>query len=263
MVFFRLFSISIISLALFFSTGCSGSSEDEISADEIIDDVEKAMGEEKSGDAASDNEAADLNAEFDETDENKPAPSSAYRPSFSDGGRYVVQVKVFASRRAAEGLASKLADEGYPSYVAEVSNPTPDLSGTFYRVRIGSFSGVSLAQEFGEKVLLAMGYQYWVDNKSNDNKGSDSYGGGYDASAPAVSEPAAPAASSSWETGGDWGAGTPAASEPAPEPAAEPAPEPAAEPAPAPAAEPAPASGADDWGTGTSEPSSGGGDFDF
>ena len=259
MTFFRLICIAIISLALFFFTGCSSASEDEISADEIIEDVEKAMGDGESDDLSAD-DASTFNEEFDELEDKTSAPS-AYRPSFSDDGRYVVQVKVFASRRAAERLANQLADEGYPSYVAEVADPTPDLSGTFYRVRIGNFGGVSLAEEFGEKVVLAMGHQYWVDNKSNDSRGSEaSGGGGYDASysAPAVSEPA----TSTWESSSDWGAGTgstPAASEPAP--AAEPEPAPAAEPATAPAAEPA--TGTDDWGTGTTEPSSSGSDFDF
>ena len=76
MMYFRLFCISIISLALFFSTGCSGSSEDEISADEIIEDVEKSMDDEKGDDLAGDDQAADLNEEFDEIQEKKPSSSS-------------------------------------------------------------------------------------------------------------------------------------------------------------------------------------------
>lgn len=153
------------------------------------------------------------------------APSMAAQDAgFSDRGSFVVQVSVFKSKRQAANLVEKLANSGFPAYVAEVENPTADLSGTWQRVRIGRFQRIADARSFGENTLRGMGYDYWVDNKKNDNVGSGD-GDAYSSSpapvsapveempppAPVVSEPATPA-------GDAWG--TPK-SEPAPsEPAA-------------------------------------------
>jgi hypothetical protein len=104
--------------------------------------------------------------------------SPAGPPSFSENGRFVVQVSTLPSRSLADAVSEKLSAKGYPSYVAEVYNPTPALSGTYYRVRIGGFTGVSLARSFGENYLVADGYDFWVDNRSNDNVGLDGSGMG-------------------------------------------------------------------------------------
>lgn len=133
-----------------------------------------------------------------------PGVSSTFTPSergyagpagFSDRGRYVVQVSVFKSRRQAARLMEKLAENGFPAYVAEVENPTPELPGTYHRVRIGRFRTVSDAKAFGENTLASMGYGFWVDNKANDNVGGAAvdygYGGSsYESSAPAYQESA-------------------------------------------------------------------------
>lgn len=136
--------------------------------------------------------------------------SSSYVPEFADDGRYVVQVSCVASPRLGTDVAEKLRARGYPAYVAEVQNPTPELIGTYHRVRIGSFHTVSAARNFGNNVLVPAGYEFWVDNKSNDNVGMDGYGlgepaasSGYESSYQASTEPAAAPAqsssSSSWE----------------------------------------------------------------
>jgi hypothetical protein len=142
------------------------------------------------------------------------SPSSASsQPEFSPKGRYTVQITCVRSKSFADNMTSKMKDKGYPAYVAEVQNPTPNLSGTFYRVRIGGFDGLSAAKSFGENTLVASGYQYWVDKKSNDNVGMEGYGlgsgsagsnaaGSYD-NAPPAAAPAttpAPAPSSSYES---------------------------------------------------------------
>ncbi len=104
--------------------------------------------------------------------------SAAEPPVFSERGRFAVQVSTLPSRSLADALSEKLRAKGYPSYVAEVSNPTPSLSGTYYRVRIGGFTGVSLARSFAEKFLVPEGYDFWVDNRSNDNIGINGAGMG-------------------------------------------------------------------------------------
>lgn len=112
--------------------------------------------------------------------------ASTDQAGFSDAGRYVVQVAVFKSKRQAANLVEKLANSGYPAYVAEVESPVPDLSGTYHRVRIGKFLNITDAKSFGENTLKPNGYDFWVDNKKNDAVGGD--GSGY--SAPAAAEPA-------------------------------------------------------------------------
>jgi hypothetical protein len=147
---------------------------------------------------------------------------SADAAGFSQTGSFVVQVSVFRSSRQAAGLVEKLAAQGYPAYVAEVENPTPDLAGTYHRVRIGRFQRIADARAFGESTLRPSGYDFWVDNRKNDAVGGGwDYSSGPSYSAPsaarpveayrpaepaAPSEPAAPA-------GDAWG--TPKADEPA------------------------------------------------
>jgi hypothetical protein len=104
------------------------------------------------------------------------ASSSSFQPEFSANGRYTVQITCVRSKSFAGGMTEKMKDKGYPAYVAEVQNPTPNLSGVFYRVRIGGFGGLSAAKSFGENILTPSGYEYWIDKKSNDNVGMEGYG---------------------------------------------------------------------------------------
>lgn len=146
---------------------------------------------------------------------------SANKAGFSDAGSYVVQVAVFKSKRQAANLVEKLANTGYPAYVAEVESPVPDLAGTYHRVRIGKFMRLADAKSFGDNTLKPNGYDYWVDNKKNDAVSGD--GSGYSApaptpayEAPAASQPAyEPAAPSepAVPSGETWG--TPKTEEPA------------------------------------------------
>jgi hypothetical protein len=132
--------------------------------------------------------------------------------TFAPDGRFVVQISCVISRGLADRLVKKMEEKNFPAYVAEVVNPTPDLQGTYYRVRIGGFNGVSAARAFAEKALVPEGYQYWVDNRSNDAVGMSGSGLGETApssySSPASSPaPAAPSTSSeSWVPGSSSGA---------------------------------------------------------
>src|SRR3989339_34111 len=249
----KTFRVLAVLLVAGFMVNCGGKKEEEeLPADDMLSDIETVAP------ATTKDTAAAIPAK-ETAAEKKSALASRYTPNFSDNGKYVVQVSVFVARKAANRLATKFTEEGYAAYVAEVQNPTGDLTGTYYRVRIGNFSGVSDAKDFGENVVADMGYNFWIDNKSNDNVGGSmgsesSYGGygtssGSESSYPPVksdwgssistsdySTPAqTPAASSS---DNEWGSSAPATPAPAPAPAPEPPP-PAAEPAPA----PAPASG--------------------
>ena len=115
--------------------------------------------------------------------------AAASEAGFSDAGHFVVQVAIFKSKKQAAALVEKLSGQGYPAYVAEVTDPVPQLSGEYHRVRIGKFLKIGDAKAFGDNTLKPLGYDYWVDNKKNDGVGGT--GGGI--SSPA-SEPAAPAA---------------------------------------------------------------------
>jgi hypothetical protein len=150
----------------------------------------------------------------------KGAPSQAAEAAgFSERGSIVVQVSVFKSSRQAANLVEKLAAQGYPAYVAEVENPTPEMSGTYHRVRIGRFQRIADAKAFGENTLRPAGYDFWVDNKKNDAVGSGSYSSdSYSSpssyqpaeSTPApssfTSEPSAPAGEPAVPAGDAWGA---------------------------------------------------------
>ena len=167
-----------------------------------------------------------------------------HQPMFSEDGRYVVQVAVFKSRKQSNNLVEKLKSAGFPAYVASVEDPTPEMSGTWYRVRIGNFADAKSARNFGEETLRGQGYDYWLDNKSNDHKVIAASEGGSSYTEPAASsysEPASsyssPASSSSYSAPAETAPSTtpsePATSSP--------------EPVPAAASEPPPAK--DEWGT--------------
>lgn len=98
--------------------------------------------------------------------------AESYTPAFSEDGRYVVQIAAASSSPAADELARAFKGKGYPAYVTEVQNPTPSLSGTYYRVRIGGFAMLADAKAFGENILRPANYDYWVDLKSNDAVGT-------------------------------------------------------------------------------------------
>jgi len=134
--------------------------------------------------------------------------------TFSPNGRYVVQISTVASFDLANKIAGRFDKLGYPAYVAQVENPTPYLLGTFFRVRIGGFDRVSEARNFGETVLRPLGYDFWVDNRSNDRVGIGGVGLGSfqptthhsaarpaptPAPAPAVVSTPAPATTASFE----------------------------------------------------------------
>lgn len=156
----------------------------------------------------------------------KSSTRAASGTAFTSNGRYVVQVSTIRSKNLAERNLSKLEEAGYPAYIAEVQNPTPDLSGTYYRLRIGGFSTIAAAREFSEGSLKPSGYDYWIDNKSNDNVGLDagSFGNSGNSYQATTYEAPAPAASPASKSGSsEWGnsSGSAVSATPAATPAAE------------------------------------------
>jgi hypothetical protein len=127
--------------------------------------------------------------------------SAAMPEGIVTDGRYVVQVSVFKSRRMAGNVVEKLAAQGYPAYVAEVQDPSAELSGTYHRVRIGSFRSLAEAGKFGDNTLKPLGYDFWVDKKSMDHvgmrDGGSSSSSSSSPSSKSVSEPSEPAYKSS------------------------------------------------------------------
>ena len=163
----------LVAVGAWITTGCktksAQSSIERMVADSKLDSTpaDQAAPESTQGDAP---------ATFHPGKKTKPErhASKASSASISTNGKYVVQVLVFQTRKRAEALAGKLTDLGFPAYVAEVENPTPELSGTYYRVRIGSFSTREEAAAFGGERLKPQGFDYWVDAKANDHTGAGS-----------------------------------------------------------------------------------------
>ena len=168
-------------------------------------------------------------------------PSSATKPILSastnaveqgSSGSYVIQISIQPSKRNANAIVEKLSSNNIEAYVAEVENPG-ELEGTYYRVRIGYFESIELAQNFGKQTLERLGFAWWVDNKSNDHIGNsesdyEEYEGSGEEDDEEVEEE---------EEIVETPAPAPA---PAPAPQAAPAPTPTPAPAPAPQAAPAP-----------------------
>lgn len=114
---------------------------------------------------------------------NKKTTTSAPKSKANPDGRYVLQVSCVASSELAEKIAKKLEKTGYPVYIAEVQNPTPQLIGNYFRIRIGGFSDRNSAKAFGDSQLTPNGFSFWVDTRSNDNIG------GASSSKPSKTEP--------------------------------------------------------------------------
>jgi len=160
----------------------------------------------------------------------RTAARSASGAGFTANGRYVVQVSTIRSKALAERNLRKLEDAGYPAYIAEVQNPTPDLSGTYYRLRIGGFSSIAAARDFSEGSLVPSGYDYWIDNKSNDNVGLDA--GSFGNSGDSYQNSSYDTPSSSTSSSSEWESGSSVSSTPATSPSTSSTPEPAATTAP-------------------------------
>jgi hypothetical protein len=91
----------------------------------------------------------------------------------SNNGRYTIQIAVFPSEASARTLVNKMAKNNIKAYYVKVNNPG-QLLGSYYRVRIGFFSGKSIAENFARARLEPLGYKWWVDDRRNDYLGTNS-----------------------------------------------------------------------------------------
>ena len=147
------------------TTGQSAKSDSNDIFNEFYSDSAEASDKEKNTGTFSPNQAKkQATAATAKADAN-----DSYTPVFSDNGRYVVQIATMASRWLADELAAEMKEKGYPSYVIEVQDPAPNLTGTYYRVRIGGFNTSVEAKAFGENVLRPANFDYWVDRKANES----------------------------------------------------------------------------------------------
>jgi hypothetical protein len=252
--------VCLVCIAVLAMMGC-GKKENKNKTASLLTQIPKAP------QTAAPKDSADIFDEFYDgsVPKTKAAPSTKKEATFSTAatatsteftpnGRYVVQVSCVLSRSLADKNVKRLEEKGYPAYVAEVSNPTPALTGTYFRVRIGGFKLISEAKAFGEKSLVSTGYDYWVDNRSNDNVGLSGSGLGSSSTESSYTAPAAPSSSSNWgstssastsasssTSSSDWGSSNATTTTPSTANASTVAP--AAEPSSS-----ATSSGSDDWG---------------
>jgi hypothetical protein len=111
-----------------------------------------------------------LEDEFQEPD-STPATTAA-DPDYGQvpNGPYTLQIQLLQVKSAAVKLAETLKAAGIPAYVTSVVDPKPELPGTFYRVRAGSFATTAAARHYGEINLKPLGRDYWVDLKARDSE---------------------------------------------------------------------------------------------
>jgi cell division septation protein DedD len=173
----KLQSVSLIgalTLSCVLLTACGSKEEKPAPQAEATPAVETAPVQEAAPEPAQEEPAL---VPIQSLSEEKAAPEAPAAPVSAVGqessGPFVIQVSIQASRKAANNVVSKLSDQGIKAYVAEVENPG-ELEGTFYRVRVGYFSTIANAQQFGKEVLAPQGYAGWVDNRKNDRIGQPS-----------------------------------------------------------------------------------------
>lgn len=102
----------------------------------------------------------------------RPAPSAQPAPAASvppgETGEWVLQVGLHKTRESAERQVAQLRRKGIATYVVEMQAQQTDLSGTYFRVRIGRFASRAQALEYGKSVLDPLKLSFWADLKKNE-----------------------------------------------------------------------------------------------
>lgn len=76
-------------------------------------------------------------------------------------GKYTVQVSSWRTRRRAEQDAQRFSAKGFTVYVQ--SADLPELGGTWYRVRVGSYASRAEARELAARLAGLLESGYWLD----------------------------------------------------------------------------------------------------
>lgn len=251
---FSAFSLSIGALACVFSIACSNSEEDVVPQ---MDTAKIAPAQNAEKAAEDEPQFVPMKALSDTKKQDKAAAPAASAPAFApaaggdimpqSSGQYVIQVGIKPTKKAADAIVKKLAESNIKAYLAEVENPG-ELEGTFYRVRVGYFSSIANAQSFGKVALTSQGFDWWVDNRNNDQVGNSTTDYSNTNSRTYEEEEVVEEVVEEYKPQQQAEPAPAQEPEPAPAPAPEPEPvqeaAPAPEPAPAPA--PAPAQDSDD-----------------
>ena len=112
--------------------------------------------------------------------EEQPAPQAEVKPAVEEAAPVQEAAPEPAQEEPALVPIQSLSEEkpapaepaAPVSSVEQESSGNPgELEGTFYRVRVGYFSSIANAQQFGKEVLAPQGYAGWVDNRKNDRIG--------------------------------------------------------------------------------------------
>lgn len=104
-------------------------------------------------------------------EEPKKAKTGNATPPGSEG-EWVLQINIYKSEAEAKSHVAKLAAEGIPAYALPVPTGGTGLSGNYWRVRVGRFTTRAQAQAWGDAEIAPRGMKFWVDKKSNENKGT-------------------------------------------------------------------------------------------
>ncbi len=101
-----------------------------------------------------------------------PAPATPVAGSVvpNETGEWVLQVNVHKSEAEAKAQIAKLGQVGIPAYAVPVPTGDANLSGNYWRVRVGRFTTRADAQNYGKSVLEPKGLKFWVDRKSNESR---------------------------------------------------------------------------------------------
>jgi cell division protein FtsN len=87
----------------------------------------------------------------------RPAPQVVVETD----GKYTVQVSSWRTRRRAEQDAERFSEKGFNAYVQ--SADIPELGGTWYRVRVGSYATQGEAREMAEQLAGLLESGFWLD----------------------------------------------------------------------------------------------------
>jgi len=111
-----------------------------------------------------------IKTETELEEENQDQDQENQEETELEEGKYVIQVTLTNTMPQANKVVKRLERNGVEAYVAKVKNPA-EIKGTKYRVRVGGFGSIPQARAYASANIAPLGYEWYIDNKSNDNIG--------------------------------------------------------------------------------------------